>query len=157
MHKHPVQISVTVPAGTVEGQPGALPATGDSGARVPRGLLRRWWCDSTVTAYVLSRTGKALRVVHSGRTLTALERRAALIEHRGWCAGDGCCRGGPSPGRDLRPHHVRRWADNGCTSLDETILICDVLLRDLHEGGRTVRLRDGRHVSAQGWVTGADS
>lgn len=152
VHKHSVQVSVTVPAETLDNRPGALPATADSGTRIPRAMLRRWWCDSTITAYILGRTGQALRVVHGGRTLTALERRAALIEHRGWCAGDGCCRGGPSPGRDLRPHHVRRWADDGRTSLDETILICDVLHRDLHEGRRTVRLRDGRHISEQGWV-----
>lgn len=152
--KVPVQVSVTVQAGVLEGRPGALPAVGDSGARLPRRLLQHWWGDARVLAFVLNQAGTALRVVHAGRTLTAVERRAALIEARGVCAGDGCCRGRPEPGRDLRPHHVRRWADDGRTSLDDTVMICDVLHRDLHEGGRTVRLRDGRRLNEHGWVAG---
>ena len=153
--KVPVQVNVTVQADVLAGSPGALPASGGSGARIPRSVLRRWWCDSRVTAYVLSRAGTALRVVHGSRTLSAIERRAALLEQRGRCAGSGCCHPGPDPTRDLRPHHVRRWVDDARTSLDETVLICDVLHRDLHEGGRTVRLRDGRYLNEQGWVSPA--
>lgn len=151
-HKAPVQVTVTITADRLEARPGALPGSGDSGQRLPTSLLRRWWCDSDVTAYLLTRGGKALRVVHAGRTLTGRQRRAALLEHRGRCAGVGCCRGGPAPGADLRPHHVRRWTEDGRTSLDETVLVCDVLHRDLHEGRRTIRLRDGRQLSEQGWI-----
>jgi hypothetical protein len=150
--KVPVQVNVTISSQVLEGRPGAPPGKGDSGAAIPRSMLRRWWCDSRVTAFVLSRGGKALRTIHAGRTLTGLERRALAIEHGNRCAGIGCCRGGPDPTIDLRPHHVRRYADDGVTSIDETVLVCDTLHHDLHEGGKTVRLRDGRYLCEQGWA-----
>lgn len=156
--KLPVQIGVTVTEPALTGAPGALPAKTDTGQLVGRRLLRRWWCDSRVTAFVLSKGGRALRTIHAGRTLTAVERRAAQIEHGFRCAGVGCCRGSTREGSDpsdlveLRPHHVRRYADDGVTSLDETILICDTSHHDIHEGGRTIRLRDGRLLNEQGWV-----
>ena len=151
--KTPVQVSVTISAGLLDGTPGARPATADSGSHLPRELLRRWWCDSRVTAFVLSRGGQALRAIHLGRTLTAVQRRAANIEGGGRCAGIGCCRSGTDPTVDLRPHHVRRYADDGVTSLDDTVLICDTLHRDLHEGHKQARLRNGRHLTEAGWVS----
>jgi hypothetical protein len=155
-HKVPVQINVTIDASTIDAQPGALPARGDSGAVLSRSMIRRWWSDSRVTAYLLQRGGKVLRVVHTGRTLTATERRAALIEHGNQCAGTGCCRGSTGsttdPTNDLRPHHVRRFTDDGRTSLEETVMICDTLHHDLHEGGKTLRLRNGRYLNENGWV-----
>jgi len=150
--KVPVQVNVTLSAALIDDQPGARPATADSGAAIPRRMLQRWWCDSRVTAYVLNRGGQALRAVHLGRTLTALERRAAAIEHRNRCAGVGCCRGGTDPTTELVPHHLRRYADDGVTSLTDTILVCDVLHRDLHEGQQRVRLRNGRYLTENGWV-----
>ncbi len=149
--KVPVQVNVTLSAALIDDQPGARPAIADSGAAIPRRMLQRWWCDSRVTAYVLNRGGQALRAVHLGRTLTALERRAAAIEHRNRCAGVGCCRGGTDP-TELVPHHLRRYADDGVTSLTDTILVCDVLHRDLHEGQQRVRLRNGRYLTEKGWV-----
>ena len=155
-HKVPVQINVTLPAATIDRQPGALPARGDSGAVLSRSMIRRWWSDSRVTAYLASRGGKVLRVVHTGRTLTATERRAALIEQGNQCAGTGCCRGSTGsttdPTTDLRPHHVRRFTDDGRTSLEGTVMICDTLHYDLHEGGKTLRLRNGRYLNEHGWV-----
>lgn len=157
-HKVPVQINVTVSEAALRGVPGALPAKTDSGQLVGSNLLRRWWCDSRVTAFVLSKGGKALRAVHAGRTLTALERRAALIEQGNRCAGVGCCRGStredpdPSELADLRPHHVRRFADDGVTCIEETVMICDTTHFDIHEGGKTVRLRNGRYLNESGWV-----
>jgi len=150
--KVPVQVNVTLSAALIDDQPGALPAIADSGAAIPHCLLQRWWCDSRVTAYVLNRGSQALRAVHLGRTLTGLERRAAAIEHRRRCAGVGCCRGGTDPTTELVPHHVRRYADDGATSLTDTILVCDVLHRDLHDGQQRVRLRNGRYLTEKGWV-----
>lgn len=150
--KAPVQVSVTVTEPTVTGQPGAAPPRTDSGRLVPARLVRRWWCDARVTAFVLGAGGKALRVVHGGRTLTGVERRALGVEGGDRCAGDGCCAGQPDPLVQVRPHHVRGYAEDQVTSLDETLPVCDVLHRDLHEGHRTVRLRDGRYLNEQGFT-----
>ncbi len=150
--KAPVQINVTLSEATVTGASGARRARGDSGALLPTGLVRRWWCDARITVYVLSLGGKALRTVHAQRTLTARERRALSIETGARCAGIGCCADNPDPLIVLRPHHARRYADDGSTSLDETLPVCDTLHHDLHEGGKTVRLRDGRYLNEQGFT-----
>ncbi len=150
--KTPVQIHVTVPEATLTSAPGAAPATADSGRVLPRSLVRRWWCDSSITSYVLSLGGKALRTIHTGRTLSAIERRALSIEGGGQCAGDGCCASPPDPLVVLRPHHVHGYAEDQITSLEDTLAICDSLHHDLHTGKRTVRLRDGRWLNESGFV-----
>jgi len=38
------------------------------------------------------------------------------------------------------------------SALWDTILVFDVLHRDLHEGQRRVRLRNGRYLTENGWV-----
>ena len=152
--KVPVQISVMIRDTTVDGRPGALPAVADSGDLIPRSMVRRWWCDSSVTVFVRSAGGKVVRTVHAQRTLTGRERRALQIETGGTCAGHGCCRGRPNPLTVLRPHHVRRFSDDGVTSLEDTVAICDALHHDLHEGRKTVRLRDGRYLDERGWQPG---
>ena len=126
--KSPVQVHVTLTEATVNAKPGAPPARGDSGRLIPRAMVRRWWCDSSVNAYVLSLGGKALRVIYAQRTLSAAERRALSVEGGGRCAGEGCCPETPDPTVVLRPHHV------------------------LHEGHRTVRLRDGRYLNEHGFT-----
>ncbi len=153
MGKAPVQIHVTVAEQTVTDRPGAPPPRVDSGQLVPRSLVRRWWCDSRISAWVVSRGGKALRVVHAQRTHSADERRALALEGGGRCVGDGCCSGWPDPLRPLRPHHVLGFAENQITSLEHTVLLCDVLHRDLHVGKRTVQVRDGRWLNENGWTT----
>lgn len=150
--KVPVQVYVTLTEHTLTGAPGAPPPRTDSGRLIPRGLVRRRWCDADVTAFVLSLGGKALRVVHSQRTVTAQERRALAVEGGDRCAGDGCCSGQPDLLTTIRPHHVLGYAEDQVTCLDETLPVCEVLHRDLHEGHRTVRLRDGRYVNEHGFT-----
>ncbi len=151
--KAPVQIHVMLSEQTVTSRPGAPPPRADSGRLIPRSVVRRWWCDSRVTAWVVGLGGKALRVVHAQRTHTADERRALALEGGGRCIGDGCCSGRPDPLRPLRPHHVLGFAEHQITSLEQTVLLCDVLHQDLHVGKRTVRVRDGRWLNENGWTT----
>ena len=47
--KAPVQVHVTVRDEFLTGQAGALPPVADSGALIPRGLLRKWWADCKVS------------------------------------------------------------------------------------------------------------
>ncbi|MGB8649686.1 MAG: hypothetical protein WCD35_03390 [Mycobacteriales bacterium] len=154
--KVPVQVHVTLTEQTVTGAPGAPPPRADSGRLIPRAVVRRWWCDSSVSAFVLSLGGRALRAVHSQRTLSADERRGLAVEGGDRCAGDGCCSGLPDVLVQIRPHHVRGYAEDQVTCLDETLPVCDVLHRDLHEGHRTVRLRDGRYLNEHGFVDHPD-
>jgi hypothetical protein len=153
--KVPVQVTVTIPVATVQGEPGALPGTGPSGRPLARSLLRRWWCDAHVTALVLSQGYQVLGVAHTGRTLTARERQASRVQFDNRCAGSGCCRGRPDPLTPLVPHHVRRYADDGRTALDQTLWVCATTHNDLHVGKRPVRLRDGSLVDENGWISRA--
>ena len=129
--------------------PGSRPPVAASGARLPRSLVRRWWCDSAVTRFVLSLGHKVLELSHTERTLKPHERRAKRIETGGTCQGSGCCRG---PGSRLVPHHADPWAQSGTTSLSDSVLLCEQTHHQLHQG-RTIRLKDGRRLGPHGWVT----
>ena len=142
-------LAVTVGLDTLHAAPGSLPAVAASGTRLPRSLVRRWWCDSAVTRFVLSLGGKVLAVSHTGRTLTATERRAKRLETGGTCQVAGCARG---PGCRLVPHHPTPYAECGTTSLTDTVLLCDSNHHDLHTGNKVLRLKDGRRLGPHGWL-----
>ncbi len=151
-HKQPVRISITASTTLLDSTPGARPATAASGARIPIRLLRRWWCNAETTAFLLSRGWLTLGVQHTGRTLTATERRALDLQGGHRCAGLDCCPGRTDdPLITLAPHHVQGYASTGTTSLNDTIWACPTLHHDLHHG-KTVQLRDGRHLTEHGWT-----
>ena len=145
-------LNVTVGLDQLAGNPGALPATGASGMSLPRSLVSRWACDSTITRFVLSLGRKVIETSHTARTLKAHERRAKLIETGSRCQAAGCSRG---PGHRLTPHHATPWAECGTTSLSDTVLFCEQTHHHLHTG-RTIRLKDGRWLGPRGWVNGPD-
>jgi hypothetical protein len=145
-------VAVTVGIDLLDGQPGALPAvSATTGARLPASLVRRWLCDSAIARLVLGLGGRVIELSHTGRTLKAHERRAKRIETGGRCQVAGCRAG---PGARLVPHHPDAWARTGRTSLADTVLLCDRNHHDLHSGGRTLRLRDGRWLDEHGWTDG---
>jgi hypothetical protein len=141
-------LAVTVPVEALHDEPGARPPVSASGARLPRSLVRRWWCDSAVTRFVISLGHKVLETSHTERTLKAHERRAKRIETGGRCQGSGCCRG---PGSRLVPHHADPWHRTGTTSLSDSVLFCEQTHAQLHRG-RTIRLKDGRRLGPHGWI-----
>ena len=144
----PVAIAVTLPSTLLDGRPGSLPGRGRSGTSLPKSLLRQWWNDAAVTAYVLTRGMIPLGLIHGGRTLTATERVAAHLQRGGLCDGVGCCRPG-DPLVSLVPHHLYSWAENRRTSLQETVMGCNGLHQDIHHG-KVVQLRDGRWINEHG-------
>jgi hypothetical protein len=146
--KAPVAMTVTLPSTLLEGRPGSLPGRGRSGLSLPKSLLRQWWNDATVTAYVLTRGMIPLGLIHAGRTLTAAERVAARLQRGGLCDVVGCCRPG-DPLVSLVPHHLYSYAKNGRTSLHETVMACSRTHQDIHHG-KAVQLRDGRWINENG-------
>jgi hypothetical protein len=149
--KHVPHIAVTISEPALHDQPGALPGRATSGAIWPAGLVRRILCNSAVTRFVLSLGHRVIESSHTERTLKPHERRIKDIETGGVCQGAGCHKGRHS-GHALIPHHVTAYAICGTTSLDDTVYFCTVTHHDLHEGGKTIRLKDGRRVNASGWV-----
>ena len=125
------------------------PAVAASGASLPAPLIRRWLCDSSATRLVLSLGRRVIETSHTQRTLKAHERQALYVQWGGRCAGAGC----PSPpGTPLIPHHPNSWAKTGTTSYTDSIPVCDHTHHDLHEGGKTIQLRDSRYLNADGWT-----
>ncbi len=151
--KTPVTLNVLVRTSRLDDHPGALPAMGGSGQTLPASLLRRWWCNSKVTAFLLSPRFIPIGASHGQRTLTALERTAARVRDGG-CAGHGCCRPN-DPLTELVPHHVQPWATHRNTSLADSVLACPRLHHDLHHG-KTVQARNGRWLNEHGWTSSPD-
>jgi hypothetical protein len=152
--KVPVHVSVTVGVEQLAGEPGALPARSSSGSLVPTALLERWMCDSAVTRFVMSLRGLVMEASHTERTTKAHERRAKKIETGGQCQCMGCRTSTAVPGAVLIPHHVYGYARHGVTSHRETVLLCPASHHAVHEGGKTIQLKDGRWLNADGWVSG---
>ncbi|TAL12874.1 MAG: DUF222 domain-containing protein [Frankiales bacterium] len=143
-------ISVLVDGDGLHDAPGAAPAVGGSGARLPRWLVRKTWCDSAVSRFVMSLGRRVIETSHTERTLKPHERKAKRIETGGRCQCAGCRSG---PGSVLIPHHPEAWAKTGTTSFWDTVLLCEADHTRLHLG-ETIRLRDGRLLNQHGWVTG---
>jgi hypothetical protein len=149
--KHVPQIAVTISEPALHGQPGALPARAGSGASWPAELVRRMICDSAVTRFVLSLGHRVVESSHTRRTLTPHERRIKEIETGGVCQAAGCNHG-PATGHRLIPHHPTPYAVEPVTSVEDSVLVCELTHHDVHEGGRAVRLKDGRVLGPFGWV-----
>jgi hypothetical protein len=149
--KHVPQIAITISEAALHDQPGAPPGRSTSGARWPAGLVRRMVCDSAITRFVLSLGHRVIESSHTGRTLKPHERRIKQLETGGSCEAAGCSKG-LQTGHRLIPHHVNPYAICGTTSLADTVLFCEVTHHDLHEGDKTIRLKDGRLVNPTGWV-----
>jgi hypothetical protein len=142
-------VFVRVGLDTLHGAPGALPAVGGSGQRLPVSLVRRWWCDSVVTRFVMGLGNKVIEMSHTTRTLKQHERKAKVMETGGRCQAAGCT---APPGTPLIPHHPNPWVKCGTTSFYDTVMVCDRSHDDIHVGGLTIRLRDGRLLGPNGWV-----
>jgi len=130
--------------------PGSLPAVGSSGRSLPASLVRRWACDSVITRFVMGLGNRVIEMSHSVRTIKTHERKAKLMETGGVCQAAGCH---PPPGTPLIPHHPEAFARSRTTSFFDTVMFCDRSHHDLHEGGKTLLLKDGRLLSPDGWVS----
>jgi hypothetical protein len=86
---------------------------------------------------------------HTERTLKPHERRAKHLETGGHCQGAGCTRG---PGHRLVPHHPTPYSVDPKTSLSDSVLLCEQTHQDIHVGGKSIRLKDGRYLGPDGWV-----
>ena len=144
-------ISVLCPIETLHEMPGALPAVGASGSPLSLGLVRKVLCDSAVTRFVLALGHQVIATSHTIRTLKQHERRAKTVETGGRCEAAFCH---APPGRRLIPHHPEPYAVTGRTSFYDTVMLCEGGCHDdLHMGGKVLRLKNGKLLGPEGWVT----
>ena len=111
------------------------PSTGPEAARTGFGAAlsaarARWIaCDSTVTRIVLGPDGLPLDVGRTHRVVPPHLRRA--VEQRdGHCVFAGC--GAPTHWCDV--HHLVEWINDGGTSLDNSVLLCERHHTKVHHG-----------------------
>ncbi len=108
----------------------------DDGPALAPETARRLACDASVV--VLSeRRGMPVHAGRKTRSVPSALRRALRSRDRG-CRFPGC-----ENRRFVDAHHIRHWARNGETRLDNLVLLCRRHHRLVHEGGYRVddRLR----------------
>ncbi len=140
-------LTVIIRAETLTETGGALPARLSDGTRLPASAAQRLGCDSRLSAIIIDATGKPLHASGTHRNATQRERRA-LHAQWGGCATDGCT----EPSSHTRPHHVIPWWLSKITRLKDLAPLCEHHHHDIHEGKRTLRLRDSRHIGPLGWI-----
>ena len=148
----PAALTVVCTLDALKGRPGALPGllqTPGMPITLRPETLRRFGCDSELTAVLLDAAGKPIGASGPHRTATKRERAALRARWGPCCAIAGCTR------TVTTPHHVIPWWLSQQTVLKDLIPICTPDHRDLHEHHRTLRLKDGRLIDELGWVTEA--
>ena len=100
---------------------------------LPVESVRRLACDGSVIDMVDGPNGEPLNVGRRRRTVPAAIRRAL------WARDGGCAFPGCTHRRFVDAHHVRHWADGGETSVDNTLLLCSLHHRLVHERGYEIR------------------
>jgi Domain of unknown function (DUF222) len=115
-------------------------ATLDYGMRISAADARRWACDAKIIPVVLGGRSEPLDVGRAMRTVPLSIRRALVARDRG-CVFPGCDR---PPGM-CQAHHCRHWIDNGETSVENCVLLCEAHHRHVHHTGWEILIHPG-HV-----------
>jgi Domain of unknown function (DUF222) len=115
-------------------------ATLDYGTHISAAEARRWACDAKIIPVVLGGKSEPLDVGRATRTVPLSIRRALVARDRG-CAFPGCDR---PPGM-CEAHHCRHWIDNGETSVENCLLLCETHHRHVHHTGWEILIHHG-HV-----------
>ncbi len=143
-------LTVTATLTTVLGQPGALPALLDHPGRPPVPIstetLHRLGCSAELNAVLLDAAGNPIGASSTRRSANRRERRALPARWGPTCAVKGC------PSTLTVPHHAIPWWLSHLTTLEDLLPLCEHCHHDLHEGHRTLRLRDHRWIDERGWV-----
>ena len=146
----PAVLLLTASIDQLEGRPGAPPAllhTPGAPVPIPRQTLQRLGCHSELNMVVLDALGRPVGASTTLRSASRRQRHALTAVWGAWCAIAGCTQ------TATVPHHVRPWWQTQQTVLRDLIPICEHDHHDLHEGHRTLRLEDGRHIDEHGWTS----
>ncbi|MBD0863637.1 DUF222 domain-containing protein [Gordonia sp. zg691] len=126
------QLILTIPADSTD--MGALPWTGTITDATARALS----CDGTLTEVIIDADTVPLQMGHEKRIFPLHLRKAAVIRDR-------CCIKCGAPPSHTQVHHLRHWADDGETSLDNGCLLCQRCHTQVHHNGWDVVLGFDRH------------
>jgi hypothetical protein len=122
------QLIVRTTVETLAGLSNAPAGEIDGAGMVPSETVQRLACDSALIRI----TGKAElegEITKASRTIPPSTRRAVEERDRG-CVAEHCTR----PARWADAHHLKHWAHNGPTTVQNLILLCRTHHRMVHEG-----------------------
>jgi hypothetical protein len=142
-------LQVTASLQTLQGLAGA-PA-GELAFSVPiaAATVQRLACDSGVTRVLLGTDSAVIDVGRALRVPSGATRKALATRDRG-CVWQSCDR----PATWTEAHHVRHWAHDGRTDLENLALLCYRHHLMVHEGGWQLVRTDDRGVIAIPPTTG---
>ncbi|MCB1246720.1 MAG: DUF222 domain-containing protein, partial [Acidimicrobiia bacterium] len=126
-------ISITVDAGVLLQLQSGFGSVGD--AHIPREVLDRLVCDSSIVRILLDADGEPMDVGRSTRVVPAGMRRALDARDRG-CRWHGC----DAPPGWCDTHHVEHWRDGGPTELDNLVLLCRTHHMAVHDSGSSAAI-----------------
>ena len=121
-------IAVTVTAGALMGEAGAVAPQLHDGMPISTRSLQRIACDSTVSR-VLKADSAVIDVGRATRSISGSQRRALNAAYR-TCCGPGCDR----PVGMTSVHHVEFWGTGGESNLRNLLPLCYFHHRLVHEG-----------------------
>ncbi len=147
----PAPSHLTIIAGldALEDRPGAPPGrlhTSRGDVLLTPGQLRRHVCGSLLSAVLTDARRRPVAASGDHRHATPRERRAMRAAWGSTCSVNGCALTGTVP------HHAEPWWKTQQTVLKDLVPLCEHHHHDVHDGSKTLRLRDGRSISEWGWA-----
>ena len=100
--------------------------------------LRRLACDASLVTALTDENNQPLALGRRRRTVSAPLLRALELRDR-HCRFPGC-----TSRAYLDAHHIQHWLHGGNTDADNLLLVCRHHHTQLHEGGCTVAMEEGR-------------
>ena len=147
----PAELTITCQLSTLLGKAGSLPGLlhrpGSPPVPLPTATLQRLGCHSILSAVLTDAAGHPIGAASTHRHANRRERRAMRAQWGATCAVKGCAN------TRTVPHHVHPWWTSRQTILKDLAPLCQHCHHDLHEGRRTLLLRNGRYINEHGWAT----
>ncbi|WP_029290851.1 HNH endonuclease signature motif containing protein, partial [Cellulomonas sp. HZM] len=116
------------------GLAGVPAPTLEDGTPVALSELAKALCDCDITRIAITADNVPVDLGRTARVYTGAHRRAVTVRDQG-CAWNGC----ETPARFTEIHHIRWWdRDNGETSLENAVMLCDYHHHRVHEHNLTI-------------------
>uniref|UniRef100_UPI0009DEAC57 HNH endonuclease signature motif containing protein n=1 Tax=Cellulomonas sp. HZM TaxID=1454010 RepID=UPI0009DEAC57 len=116
------------------GLAGVPAPTLEDGTPVALSELAKALCDCDITRIAITADNVPVDLGRTARVYTGAHRRAVTVRDQG-CAWNGC----ETPARFTEIHHIRWWdRDNGETSLENAVMLCDYHHHRVHEHDLTI-------------------
>ncbi len=132
-----LRAALTTATGPTPGLPPQLALLGEN-TWIRPDTARRLACDADLIPAVLGSRGEILDLGRKNRLVPLPLRRAVTLRDR-HCAHPGCRR---RAGK-CQVHHIRHWADDGETCLENCVLLCAYHHTLIHHSGWEIHMTNG--------------